>query len=590
MTALTATINKKFRQVRLGIQGSPVYYWISLASAVDRAAREEECQTGGIRIARNGRDGWEAEVAWKSSLWKSKKHCYRFEKNCLTHWIELEGHGRISQVTFFSGTVNGAEEACVPGFGSVYTAAPNFLDKPWSHPSEYTANSAGNLTPLWGSALNGGPLMFAVGEQGLSGWIGIGLLARPGQYGFHTMAFNQKRRHALNTPDHIVGTQAITLDYLGSEAVKGRWVSPKLMLFSGRDAADCLRRYCRSVYAGGYASKPVSRRAAWWQRPIFCTWHEQVALAARRRGAAGYFDQLNGRNVRRWLARLDRKGVPIGTVILDALWQKDDGRNEADPFKFPDFRGFVEELHARNYRVLLWIKAWETKGIPAAWCVTRGGKPVMADPTHIEYRGYAEQMVRRLLGHGPGCYHADGLKIDGTNVLPSGKGLKSKGERYGFELLHAYFKLMYDAAKSARSDALVSVFTANPYMADCCDMVRLGDLYTFRGDPIHTMRWRAATYRAALPHALIDTDGALHFSVREDTEQLLAEQAQLGVPSLYQADYLVKSRPFVKPAIRRLTQAEYCLLRRFCGGRMQTARRRPFSASGPDGLLPLPRI
>lgn len=569
---LTATLNREFRQVRLGVSGSPVYYWISLASAVDATGREEECAPAGLRLTQNGKGAWEAEVAWKSSLWRSKKHFYRFEKNRLTHWIEVEGKGKIARLTFCSGTVDGVEEGCVPGFGTVYTGTPNFLDKPWSHPSEYTAISAGNVTELWGSALNGGPLMFAFGERERAGWIGAGVLARPGQYGFHTMALNMKRQRALDTPDHIVGTQAITLDYLGNERVDGRWVSPKLLLFPGKDASDCLRRYCKEVYAGGYASKPVSRRAAWWKNPIFCTWHEQVALArCRSGGAAGRleleaagssFAQVTEKNTRRWLKQFERRGIRFGTVILDARWQRDDGRNEADPSKFPDLRGFVDELHARGYRVILWMQAWEMKGIPKAWCVTRAGEPVMADPTHPRYQEHARGMVRRMLGDGPGCYHADGLKIDGTNVLPGGRGLRSRGELYGFELLHAYLKLVYDAAKAVRGDALINLYGANPYMADCCDMVRLGDLYTFRGDPIHTMRWRAETYRAGLPHALIETDGALRFSVRDDTEELLAEQAKLGVLCIYQAEFLLKNRAFVKESVRRLTEAEYRGIRR----------------------------
>ena len=569
---LHAQFCKDEGQVRLSIRNSPVYFWVSLASAVDRTEREEECKLEHLRFKQGVGQDWQAEVTWKSSLWRSKKHYYRFENHRLVHWVEVTGKGWISQLTYLSGTVDGRERASVPGFGSVYVACPNFLDKPWSHPSEYTAISAGTVRELWGSALNTGPLLFAFGERGQAGWIGAGLLARPGQYGFQTMALNMKRKHALATHDNIIGTQAITLDYPGREKVDGTWTSPKLVLFAGQEPRDCLQAYCRSVYKEGYAPRRVARRVRWWREPIFCTWHEQMALgrmgaqvAAGREGVvwdASYFDKLTEKNVRRWLSLFERNKIRFGTVILDARWQKDDGVNEADPLKFPDFRALIDELHGRGYRVILWMQAWETKGISPKWCVHCGNQPVMADPTHPGYREHVRKMMRRMLGNGPGCYNADGLKIDGTSTLPGGKGLRSHGDLYGFELLHAYLKLMHDTAKEVKSDALVSIFSANPYLADCCDMVRLGDLYTFRGDPVHTMRWRAEILRAGLPHALLDTDGTWHFSVREDAEELLEEQANLGIPCLYQAEHLIKARAFVPEKIRKLKTTEYQAIRR----------------------------
>ena len=576
MKKLTATLDREHRQVRIGLKGSPVYYWFSLASSVDTTDCEEACSLESVEVTQEGQGEWEAVAVWKSDLWHSKKHFYRFEAGTLIHWVEVNGKGAINALTYGSGTVDDAEEACIPGFGTVYTGTPNFLDKPWSHPSEYTAISAGNVTELWGSALNGGPLMFAFGEQGESGWIGSGILAKPGQYGFQTLAFNCKRSRAVNTPDSIVGTQAFTLDYLGNEQVDGHWVSPKLILFAGKNAPDCLQRYCKRVYAEGCASNPPSQCVDWWKKPIFCTWHEQVALGRKEakkvsgredlEAGTRVFDQITEQKVRRWLALFEERDIYFGTLIFDAMWQKDVGSNVADLVKFPDLRGFIDELHTRGYRVILWVQAWEMTGIPADWCVTRDGNPVMADPTHPKYREYVQKMVMRLLGDGPGCYHADGLKIDGTSTLPGGIGLKSRGELYGFELLHAYLKLMYDASKAAKEDALVSLFGANPYMADCCDMVRLGDLYTSRGDPIHAMRSRAETFRAGLPHALLETDGALRFSVRDDLGEILAEQAKLGILCIYQAEYLYQNRAFMPESVRKLNEADYDAIRTFVSG------------------------
>jgi hypothetical protein len=568
---LHAEFRRDDGHVRLTLSRSQVYYWMSLASAVDSDTHEEECELETSSGAALPGGGWWADVTWKSSLWRSKTHRYRFENSRLTHWIEVEGNGYVSRLTYGSGTVSGREQGSVPGFGAVYVGCPNFIEKPYSHPSEYTAISAGNVTELWGSALNTGPLLFAFGETGQAGWLGAGLLARPGQYGFQTMALNLKRQHALATHDNIIGTQAITLDYAGREKVEGTWTSPKLVFSAGREPGDCLQAYCRSVYREGYAPRRAPRRVSWWREPIFCTWHEQGALARLQAppnagqtalaAVAPAFDQLTETNLRRWLGIFEQHEIRFGTLILDARWQKDDGSNEADPAKFPNFRGLMDELHERGYRVLLWLTAWETKNIPQDWCVHRGEQPVMADPTHPAYREYVRQMLQRLLGQGPGDYNADGLKIDGTSVLPGGKGLRSHGDLYGFELLHSYLQLLYDTAHAAKADALVSIFGANPYLADCCDMVRLGDLYTFRGDPVQTMRWRAEVFKAGLPHALVDTDGTWYFSVREDAAELLAEQVALGIPCLYQAEHVHKSRAFVPETVRKMTTAEYRLIR-----------------------------
>ena len=572
MFKLSATVNREFQEIRLSVEDSGVYFWICLASAVDAPDRDEECELLDVTVVDEGEGAWRAEVLWKSSIWERKKHCYSYRDGRLEHWIEVTGSGVISEVTFLSGTVSGEERGSLPGFGMVYVGCPNFLDKPWSHPSEYTAISAGNVTELWGSALNSGPLMFAFGECARDGWLGAGVLAKPGAYRFHTMAFGKMRRRARDTHDSIIGTQAVTLDYHGSEKADGTWMSPRIVFFAEKDAQACLQRYCRNAYRDGYAPQPVSKKCDWWDEPIFCTWHEQVALAqieAEGRitgkqaleGGSRAFDRCTQANVERWLGLYEQKDIHFGTIILDAMWQQQQSTNFVDEAKFPDLRGFVDQQHRRGRHVVLHINAWDTGGIPTEWCVTRNDEPVMADPTHPGYREYVEKMMARMLGPGPDCYNADGLKIDGTSVLPGGPGLRSHGDLYGFELLHAYLKLVHDAAKAAKADALVSIFSANPIFADCCDMARAGDLYSFRADPIHTLRWRVATIRAGLPHALVDTDGCPRFSMREDGAELLREQVELGIPCLYQAETLIQMRAFTPSRSRALTDEDYGLIR-----------------------------
>jgi len=572
MDVLCADFNREFEEVRLRVKGNRVYFWLSLASAVDTPEKQESCRLADVRFERNGHD-WQTEVLWQSSVWDEKKHIYRFQNNRLEHWIIVKGKGNISALTYLSGTVGNRERGSVPGFGAVYLACPNFLDKTFVHPSDYAANSVGNVTELWGSALNSGPLMFAFGEFGQEGWISAALHVRPGEYGFQTMAWNKKRPNAMKEQDHILSPQAISLDYPGCVRVDGVWTSPKLVFCAAKNPETCLREYCDDLRRAELVPVSSAQTHAWWREPIFCTWHEQCALAQMAGGGGPdgkdpredgplSFQQCTQANISRWLETLETQGIKPGTIIIDAMWQKDLAGNHVDVEKFPDLRGFIEDRHRKGQHVLLWMSAWQTEGLPAEWCVLREGKPVMADPTHPAYRNFVQEMLKRMLGDGPGSYGADGLKIDGTSVMPEGPGLKSLGDLYGFELLRAYFRLVYDSAKTAKHDALISIYGANPYFNDCCDMVRVGDLYTVRGDPLYALSWRAMVFNAALPGKPIDTDGCFWFDIVEGIEEVLERQVATGVPCLYQAENLVQRRAFLPNRIRKFTPQDYGAIRK----------------------------
>ena len=373
-----AQLNEEFRELRLTVEESGVYFWLSLASAVDTADHQEACTLSEIRLLDEIDGDWRVEVTWNSLIWDEKKHFYRYQNNQLEHWIEVTGKGTLSNLTYLSGTVDDSERGSIPGFGAVYVGCPNFIDKPLSHPSEFTAISAGNVTELWGSALNGGPLMFAFGEPAQEGWLAAGLHVQPGEYGFQSMSWNRKRLNAFAEPDHIVGPAAISLDYPGREEVDGTWTSPRLVFFAAESEEACLREYCEQLYRSGLVAAGGARTHDWWADPIFCTWHEQVArgqqkIAGGIRGmgqqedGARYNDECTQANVERWLHILHAHGITPGTIILDANWQKDLGCNFADPAKFPDLRGFIDERHRENQHVVLWMAAWNTEGLPAEW-------------------------------------------------------------------------------------------------------------------------------------------------------------------------------------------------------------------------------
>lgn len=53
---------------------------------------------------------------------------------------------------------------------------------------------------------------------------------------------------------------------------------------------------------------------------------------------------------------------------------------------WPDLRGWIAGQHRAGRRVLLWWKAWDAEGLPAAECVTDpAGRPVAADVNSAAY-------------------------------------------------------------------------------------------------------------------------------------------------------------------------------------------------------------
>src|SRR5690606_4645592 len=111
-------------------------------------------------------------------------------------------------------------------------------------------------------------------------------------------------------------------------------------------------------------------------------------------------------------------------------------------------------------------------------------------------------------------------------------------DRWGCELLHAYQKLVYDAAKAAKPDALITSSTVHPYFADTFDMVRLHDMGSVPADIFATMRARADLARAALPGKPIDADNWVH-SDYDMWRRYTAGSTALGVPCTLYAERFV---------------------------------------------------
>ncbi len=180
----------------------------------------------------------------------------------------------------------------------------------------------------------------------------------------------------------------------------------------------------------------------------------------------------------------------------------------------------------------------EVPELPPELCIRNpDGTPVAFDPTNPDARAELRATMLRLLA--PDGLDADGLKIDFTARTPSGRALAAHGPGWGIALLHELLRVVYEAAKEAKPDALVITHTPHPSFVDVTDMIRLNDMVRSdsqdaRAGVVAQMRQRAMVVRAACPELLIDTDDWSVPSLAEWREYVEAKPG-LGIPSLYYA-------------------------------------------------------
>ena len=145
---------------------------------------------------------------------------------------------------------------------------------------------------------------------------------------------------------------------------------------------------------------------------------------------------------------------------------------------------------------------------------------------------------------------ADGFKVDFTQRSPAGHSVRrhdtAAGDGpWGVAALHALLADLYQAAKTAKADALVVTHTPHPAFADVCDMLRLNDVLERDTHaavvPLDDqMRVRRAIVRAVMPSHLIDTDQWPMLDVAQ-WRAYVAAQAEGGVPALYYAERIDRS-------------------------------------------------
>ena len=520
------------------LRGRDGQIWAELLLGCSLDTREGSDTTLRIGIPRIERrpEGVRVVLHLRSTRWSDK----RLTLDCLEDRIEVraavEGAGWLTSCRLLSGwhspgaSWSGGFLRSGAGFGSVFNPEPSARER------RVVPACASTVIDVMGGALPGlrhwfftpAPFCFSVSRQAppadpasipAGPWMAIGLLAGAGEHQFTAFGYE-----AL---DDGFG---LRLDYEGQTRIEGSWTSPALVLLPDvEDPYAGIVEHRRLLEAGGFLPAVVSTPGpAWWTRPIFCGWGAQSYLALRSgRPAADFSTQAS---YDQFLESLAARSLRPGTIIIDDRWQRAYGTGEVDEQRWPDLRGWISRRHAEGQRVLLWWKAWDPEGLPAALCVRDGaGNPVAADPTNPAYEAHLRGRVQALLSREG--LDADGFKVDFTGGTPSGPDLTRHGKAWGVELLHRLLAIVYDQAKRAKDDALIVTHTPNPYFGAVTDMIRLNDVNPEQ-PLLPQMRHRAAVARAACPELLIDTDN-WQMPDLESFRAYLRVQRELGVPSLY---------------------------------------------------------
>ncbi len=332
---------------------------------------------------------------------------------------------------------------------------------------------------------------------------------------------------------------------------------------AGESRLALLTRALREGYPAIAAASP--QIPDWWLEPIYCGWGDQVSLSMWLEGVGPEHRALayciQGL-YERWIRRLDQARVPFGTTIIDHGWAPA-GSMKPDTIRWPDLRGFIDREHQKGRKVLLWVATWLWDGLPDEWCIFCDGVKLVADPTNPAYLAYLDEQITWLISEEG--LDADGFKIDQLAYSPDERNprggsrfgdtrhypapatpMRPHGDGWGCELLHTLQKRIYDAAKAAKPDCLITSSTVHPYFHDTFDMTRLHDMGSVAADIFDAMQARADLSLAAVPGKPIDTDDWIHTDYAKWLNYT-SNSRRLGVPCIFYAEHFMANW-FAEPA------------------------------------------
>jgi hypothetical protein len=517
-------------RLRIEHSGTPVFV-VPMVSSLDSDHQQEQLSAIEADVHRNSDGSWTLLATAQSNLWAGR----RFEWRLLPDHIEFQqfatGHGKLGRNYFLSSGVshrwdNGSTPSRL--WDTTIYADRYFSPSP-NHANQFEFNiampqilgfsvgrqsdSEEDFRPERMTGLFAPPPLFLAFHMGDT-WIGVGIGTKPGDYQFPAFEYTGSRYAGAS----------FFVDYMGYRTIDGDFASPVLALHFGNTPISVMSSYSEWLIKSGFTTSYRGQDVLWHHLPIFCGWAEQTVESVPFGVAPNKLATQT--NYEKWLAVIEQRGLPVGTVIIDDKWQKSYGTFEIDQNKWPDMKGFVAAQHAKGRHVLLWVPVAETDGLAPELCVMARGKCVTADVGKAEYEAYLRPRIRHLVEE----IGIDGFKEDWVGA-PAVPGLPLSGSATGLEFVRRFQWILWSEAHKWKPDAMVETQTPNGLFRESSDLIRLNDIWYATRDVPDVLRMRASIAHVS-GWSLVDTDNASSTTLRDWWSYMLA-QPSIGVPALY---------------------------------------------------------
>jgi hypothetical protein len=500
-------------------------------SGLASETQQEQLSHIEFNVRQKGDNGYELTATAQSNLWSGRRFEWRFFPDRIEFQQFASGRGRLGRSYFLSnGVSNRWDSGSAVGRAwatSVY-ADRYFAPNP-NHANQFEFNIAMPQTLGFGDGGRGGsdvdfrpermtgifspPPLFLAFHLNKT-WTGVGIGTRPGDYLFPALEYSGSRYAGAS----------FYVDYLGYKAIDGEFASPVLSLTFAYDPLDALASYTAWLDKSGFSTPATAHDARWHHLPIFCGWAEQTVNSAPFGEAPNKL--ATQANYEKWIAVLEQRGIPFGTVVIDDKWQAGYGNFEPDTQKWPDLKGFVAAQHAKGRHVMLWVPVAQPDGLPESLCIMVEGKCRGADVGKPEYEAYLRPRIRHLVQD----IGVDGFKEDWVDA-PAFPGLSLTGNLAGIEFVRRFQWILYDETHKAKPDAMVETQTVNALFRESSDVTRLNDIWYATRDVVDMMRLRARiAHISGWP--VLDTDNASSTTLKEWWSYMQA-QPSIGIPALY---------------------------------------------------------
>ena len=517
-------------RLRIERAGEPVFI-VPLVATLDSDTQREHLSQIHAEHRQDAHGGFEISVTAASDVWKNRRFVWKLLPDHIEFQQFATGQGRLGRCYFLSsGVSNRWDNGSTPGHlwdTTVY--ADRYFSPSPNHANQFEFNiampqtlgfsyerypsSEEDFRPERLTGLFAPPPLFLAFHMDHS-WTGIGIGTEPGRYQFPALEYTGSRYAGAS----------FYVDYMGYVAIDGEFASPALSIHFGTDPIETLTHYTQWLDRKGFSTKAVNSDVLWHHLPIFCGWAEQTVESVPNGIAPNTLSTQE--NYETWLAALEKRDLPIGTVVIDDKWQSRYGTFEIDQAKWPDLKAFVAAQHAKGRHVLLWVPLAHPEGLPSDLCVMAQGKCVVANVGAPEYEAYLRPRIRHLVDE----VGIDGFKEDWVDA-PAVPGLSLAGSAFGIEFVRRFQWILWSEAHKWKPDAMVETQTPNAIFRESSDLIRLNDIWYATRDVPDILRTRAAIAHAS-GWSLVDTDNASSTTLR-DWWSYMQAQPSIGIPALY---------------------------------------------------------